>query len=336
MACLLRSGSSNNAIYKIYGHHLATPFEFNHLLIKNHEAAEIDVYFSIVNTPPFADDWQNLKPTFVKTIKFNSGKKTGMVYRLDGYHVISISELADYYITFDQIYCHPKQIKDFALIESRLLTSILSFWLELTASNHVLHASCVDIKGKAVAFLAGSKSGKSTLAAAFHQKGYPLMTDDILNIRSIETGFYASAGYPAMHMWFESAKHFVGSETNRLPTISSQTSKLLVPVSSFSSTPFSSHDIKLDRIYLPIRSTAKTDNQVKIENVSAADSLFKLMSNCFLADGYRSLGKQLDKLTTISILAEKIPVKRIYYPDGFEHLSSVVSAIVADVDSGEV
>jgi hypothetical protein len=42
----------------------------------------------------------------------------------------------------------------------------------------VLHASAVQVNGKAVLFCGASGAGKSTLAAALAQRGYPLVTDD--------------------------------------------------------------------------------------------------------------------------------------------------------------
>jgi hypothetical protein len=44
----------------------------------------------------------------------------------------------------------------------------------------VLHASCVARGDVAIAFLGGSGWGKSTLATAFHQQGYRLITDDVM------------------------------------------------------------------------------------------------------------------------------------------------------------
>jgi HPr serine kinase-like protein len=46
----------------------------------------------------------------------------------------------------------------------------------------VLHASAVEVNGKAIVFCGASGAGKSTLAAALAQRGYPLITDDICAI----------------------------------------------------------------------------------------------------------------------------------------------------------
>jgi len=52
----------------------------------------------------------------------------------------------------------------------------------------VLHASAIRIDGKAVLFCGGSGAGKSTIAAALVQRGYPLMTDDVCAIAMTSAG----------------------------------------------------------------------------------------------------------------------------------------------------
>ena len=46
----------------------------------------------------------------------------------------------------------------------------------------VLHASAIRVGGKAVLFCGTSGTGKSTMAAALAQRGYPLITDDVCAI----------------------------------------------------------------------------------------------------------------------------------------------------------
>ena len=46
----------------------------------------------------------------------------------------------------------------------------------------VLHASAIRVGGKAVLFCGTSGTGKSTIAAALAQRGYPLITDDVCAI----------------------------------------------------------------------------------------------------------------------------------------------------------
>ncbi len=56
----------------------------------------------------------------------------------------------------------------------------------------VLHASAVRVNGKAVLFCGASGAGKSTMAAALAQRGYPLVTDDVCAITLVD-------GTPMVH-----------------------------------------------------------------------------------------------------------------------------------------
>ena len=65
-----------------------------------------------------------------------------------------------------------------------------------------LHASVVDIEGKAVAFAGDSGAGKSTMGAWMNRQGYPLLCDDVCVIRMNEDQTpMAFPAYPQMKLW---------------------------------------------------------------------------------------------------------------------------------------
>ncbi|MBF0394217.1 MAG: serine kinase, partial [Alphaproteobacteria bacterium] len=65
-----------------------------------------------------------------------------------------------------------------------------------------LHASCVAIGGRAVAFSGVSGAGKSTLAAAFHRQGYPVLSDDV-TVVDVEApgGPLVLPSFPRIKLW---------------------------------------------------------------------------------------------------------------------------------------
>ena len=64
-----------------------------------------------------------------------------------------------------------------------------------------LHGSAIETQYGAVVFVAHSGVGKSTLAAAFYQRGYRVLTDDICVI-TMDTGKpVAHPAFPRIHLW---------------------------------------------------------------------------------------------------------------------------------------
>jgi hypothetical protein len=77
----------------------------------------------------------------------------------------------------------------------------------------VLHASVVILGGEAVAFLGGSGWGKSTMAAAFHNSGHTVVTDDqaAIEMKYDEIGgdqVLVLPSLPQLKLWPESAALF--------------------------------------------------------------------------------------------------------------------------------
>jgi hypothetical protein len=65
----------------------------------------------------------------------------------------------------------------------------------------LLHASVVEMGGRAIAFLGESGSGKSTLAAALHSRGHRLVADDVAAVRLGSTGPEVYAAFPQLKLW---------------------------------------------------------------------------------------------------------------------------------------
>jgi hypothetical protein len=84
---------------------------------------------------------------------------------------------------------------DLSLLQSAVLGPALCLLLEQRGLL-VLHASCVNIDGCAVAFMGGAGWGKSTLATAFHCQGYDVLTDDVMPIQITDGQAIVLPSYP--------------------------------------------------------------------------------------------------------------------------------------------
>ncbi len=77
-----------------------------------------------------------------------------------------------------------------------LLGPVLGFLLRLRGIT-CLHASAVAVDGQALAFMGPPGAGKSTTAAAFARRGYPVLTDDITALEEKGERFWVLPGGPA-------------------------------------------------------------------------------------------------------------------------------------------
>ena len=90
---------------------------------------------------------------------------------------------------------YPMPGVDKSLLQTTILGPALCLLLEQRGLL-VLHASCININGYAVAFMGGSGWGKSTLATTFHRQGYDVLTDDVMPIQIDEGRAVVLPSYP--------------------------------------------------------------------------------------------------------------------------------------------
>lgn len=89
--------------------------------------------------------------------------------------------------------------------ESKLRVFLLGFVFSVLLSQRgllVVHASAIRTPKGAVIFAGPSGGGKSTIAGAFLERGYPLLTDDICAIRLQPTGApLVMPAFPRLRLW---------------------------------------------------------------------------------------------------------------------------------------
>jgi len=93
-----------------------------------------------------------------------------------------------------------------------------------------LHAGCVEIGGRAVAFAGESGVGKSTLTAAFLRRGFPVLADDVTVVDvAAPGGPLVLPSFPRIKLWRDAADG-LKLPTAGLERIRAQLEKFHVPV----------------------------------------------------------------------------------------------------------
>jgi ABC-type dipeptide/oligopeptide/nickel transport system ATPase component len=102
-----------------------------------------------------------------------------------------------------------------------------------------LHGSAIIIEGKSYAIVGDSGAGKSTLAAAFINRGFQLLSDDVIPVRmTAENVPIVTPAYPQQKLWEESMIHF-GLDANEFQPLVARDTKYAIPIHHhFSNKPF--------------------------------------------------------------------------------------------------
>ena len=94
-----------------------------------------------------------------------------------------------------------------------------------------LHGSAININGKAYAIVGECGAGKSTLARAFIEKGYTLISDDIIPlVETTDKESIVIPSYPYQKLWLESLSEFEMNADN-YQAIAYREEKFSIPIS---------------------------------------------------------------------------------------------------------
>jgi hypothetical protein len=245
--------------------------------------------------------------------------------------LLRFSEVAEYFLTDDAIWVHLTDPDYAFMVEVHFLGTVLSYWLERKGIP-VLHASAVSVADQAVGFLGTNKAGKSSLAVALMQRGHPLLSDDLVGLQLTESGVEARPGFPSMRMWPDLAEHVLGEQWERLPLAHPRLEKRRTEVGPGGFGRFLDRSQPLACLYLPQRrDDVDGTSEIRIEAVPSGEAIFELLRESFLTRLTQGAGLTPHRLQVFSALTGRIPVRRLVYPGGFQHLRRVSDRILEDL-----
>ncbi|MBP1967048.1 aldolase [Paenibacillus aceris] len=189
-----------------------------------------------------------------------------------------------------------------------------------------LHGSAVAIDGKAYAIVGESGAGKSTLASAFLQRGYQLLSDDVVAIylSPNDQTPYVIPSFPQQKMWQESLEHF-GLDTTHYRPLFQRETKFSIPVlSNFCSTP-----LPLAGVFELFKSEK---HEVEVHRVSKLESLYVLYSHTFRNVLVHSLDLQAWHFETTVKIGAQIEIFRLQRPVSEFTVPNLVSFILTTIN----
>jgi hypothetical protein len=206
-----------------------------------------------------------------------------------------------------------------------LVTQALSFAL-VKCGLEPLHATAVAIDGKAALFLGDCGLGKSTLAAAFLQTGYRLLSDDLLVLHRPQAALLAYPGSPRIKLFPRMAREFLGKAVAGVP-MNPYTHKMIVPLKE---EQICADALPVGAVYALAPTSEVRSAEVSVSAMSKREAFLTLLASTFnrtILDSTR-LQRQFEATRA---LANTLPVKRLFYPRSLDSLPAVLEFVVSDL-----
>lgn len=190
-----------------------------------------------------------------------------------------------------------------------------------------LHASAVEIGGRAVLFIGDKGQGKSTLAAKMYDRGHGFISDDIVPITLLGDQFVVSPAYPQVKLWPDAIES-MGRDPESLPRLSDLFDKR----SELLEERFRRDPLPLAAIY----QLRTTERGLKIERLVPQKALMALMQNIYAVRFGDVLFKASDtKMLTMSAeIVTRAPLMRLNRPSSLAMLDQGAKLVEEQVFGG--
>lgn len=181
-----------------------------------------------------------------------------------------------------------------------------------------LHASAVQTDQGAVLLAGASGAGKSTILAALHQRGYPMITDDIAALElSSEGGVLIAPAFPRIKITAGAAALLSIDVSGSVKHHAK--GKYLLPVSQFAS-----ERNRVRHIFLLGFTGGETVSSRRVEGGEAVGMLFRATYRRRFLKG---LGRRESHFSAINQLANDVPITSILRPAMGSSLAEIMGKI---------
>ena len=189
-----------------------------------------------------------------------------------------------------------------------------------------LHGSAIAIDGRAYAILGECGAGKSTLAKAFLNKGYLLLSDDVIPVTfSTDEVPFVTPSYPHQKLWIESLDNF-GLDSSQFKPLVDRETKFSVPAV----TQFLNESLPLCGIYEILKSENEEISLTPITNMKRFHTIFnQTFRNFFLLDS----GLMEWHFETSTKLANKIPIYKIERPQSRFTANDLTDIVLSTINN---
>ena len=182
---------------------------------------------------------------------------------------------------------------------------------------HVLHASVVEIDGRAVAFVGHIGAGKSTMALALQLRGNRLIADDNAAIDEIGSEAAVVPAFPRVKVYPAIAETLGVAEVDLTALHETQVKKTRLVAGQFPKAP-----VPLDRVYV-----LSKEGEPGIERLPSTEAFIELVKNSVPTRWGIAGGR--DQMANVAALLRTLPVYRVRTFDRLEEIAPLAAQIEA-------
>ena len=167
-----------------------------------------------------------------------------------------------------------------------------------------LHASAIAVGDKAIALLGPAGSGKSTTAAAFSDRGYSVLAEDVVTLDDRGDEFLVRPGYPCIRLWPASVKALYGSESH-LPKLTPNWDKCYLDLTE----RFHAEPLPLAAIY-HLGGRHHDTKAPFVESLDRSEGLLSLIANTYAT---KLMDKQMRarEFELLTRVLNNVPLRRV-------------------------
>tara|TARA_B100000242_G_scaffold238774_1_gene178685 strand:+ start:585 stop:1508 length:924 start_codon:yes stop_codon:yes gene_type:complete len=236
---------------------------------------------------------------------------------------LHIPEVADYYVSNgERIFISP--IKELnknnnSYIKTYLLGSAIGALL-IQRGRLLLHGNALEKEGEAIVCLGDSGVGKSTLAYLLMQKGWKLISDDLV---AIDNNGYTLPGIPRIKLW-EDAVNFFNLEKKSLIQVAKGFEKYTI---SKNKLRISCSRTKVKKVFLLNRSFSQKNIECK-QIISEKECFKSLINNYYRPLFVKYLLSEYSHFLLVNKLIKILPFYNIYLPNNLDCLSKNIEEYI--------
>lgn len=184
-----------------------------------------------------------------------------------------------------------------------------------------IHGNGVEIGGRCIIFAGHSGRGKSTLAAAFANRGYRLLSDDLCAIRLTGEGeATVLPGYPHVKLWRDTLLH-LNENAGGHQRVHPEEEKFLIPAHA----AHCGDSLPLRKIYT-LRFSR--EEGIRFEPLSRLDAMVALKNYTYRYRMLEKMGLGERHHYQCARLLESVPLSRLFRPRELGLLDTLIDRVI--------